>query len=217
MESVSDDSDIGEKVEATIEDDAPKPVEKPKRKRNYLSAGKKFRLIQAYQNGKTDKYYNVIPDKKRQGEFRIVKRRKPLDVPEIDEQVGEVPPKIESEPPKSTTAGELLKEDKPSVGVEFFSMQSNLNNSIQRELQSLSDKYDQLSKKFEKARREQPKVVKKLPPKPKAKPKKESSSSSSSDEYEEIEEREYVNPEPPQPQAPPQPYFWRPRIDIRDF
>ena len=168
--------------------------------------------MQAYKNGKTDKYYNVIPDKKRQGEFRIIKMRKPLDVPEIDEQVGESePPKstTASEPPKSTTASELLKEDKQPVGVEFFSMQSNLNNSIQRELQSLSDKYDQLSKKFEKARREQPKVVKKLPPK------KQSSSSSSSDDYEEIEEREYVNPEPPQPQAPPQPYFWRPCIDIR--
>ena len=45
MESVSDDSDIGEKVEATIEDVAPKPVEKPKRKHNYLSAREKFRLI----------------------------------------------------------------------------------------------------------------------------------------------------------------------------
>ena len=197
MESVSDDSDIGEKVEAKIESEAPQPplVEKPKRKRNTLSQGERFRLIQAFQNGKTDKYYNVVPDKKRQGEYRIVKRRKPLDVPEFGESE---PPKVESEPPKTQTAGELLKEDKPSVGIEFFSMQSNLNQSIQRELQSLSEKYDQLSKKFEKARREQPKVVKKKLP-------------------DEIEEQEYVNPEPPEPVAPPQPYFWRPRIDIRDF
>ncbi|MBR1734670.1 MAG: hypothetical protein IJ730_04390 [Alphaproteobacteria bacterium] len=197
----SDDSDIGEKVEAKIESEPPKP----KRKRNNLSQGERFRLIQAFQNGKTDKYYNVVHDKKRQGEYRIVKRRKPLDIPEIDEQVGEMPAKIENEPPKTQTAGELLKEDKPSVGIEFFSMQSNLNNSIQRELQSLSEKYDQLSKKFEKSRREQPKVVKKV--------RKESSS----DDYQEIEEREYINPEPPQPELPPKPRFWRPRIDIRDF
>ena len=204
LQSASDDSDIGEKVEAQIES---APPQKPKRKRNTLSQGERFRLIQAFQNGKTDKYYNVVPDKKRQGEYRIVKRRKPLDIPEIDVQVGQMPDKIETAPPKSQTAGELLKEDKPSVGIEFFSMQSNLNNSIQRELQSLSEKYDQLSKKFEKARRDQPRVVKKLPKK---------ESSSSSEEYNEVEEREYVNPEP-EPQAPPQVYFWRPRIDIRDF
>ena len=58
MESVSDDSDIGEKVEAKIESEASQPplVEKPKRKRNTLSQGERFRLIQAFQNGKTDKY-----------------------------------------------------------------------------------------------------------------------------------------------------------------
>ena len=230
---MSSDSDIGNQVEAELE-------AKPRKSRtapNRLTNSQKFELLEKYKRGKLDKYYNVIPDKKRKGEFKFVKRRVPLDLPpnyDGDEQLSVEQKPVE--PMKSITPSEILKEDKQTkFPAEFFQFQSNINNTLQKTLDELQEKYNSLSSKFDEDRKAKPKrTVKKSTPKPKAKPKPErrpKKEEKASDEYE--YEIEYVDdPQQPQPvqqtvqptievpQPEPQvyvPYIRRRNIDIRDF
>ena len=46
----------------------------------------------------------------------------------------------------------MLKNENPLAGTEFFSMHSNLNDSLQRELDSLHEKFNKLDAKFRKER-----------------------------------------------------------------
>ena len=77
---MSSDSDIGNEVEQELEAKPRKSRTAPKR----LTTAEKFRLLEDWKKGKVDKYYNVIPDKKREGEFKFIKRRVPLDLPPQD-------------------------------------------------------------------------------------------------------------------------------------
>ena len=230
---MSSDSDIGNQVEAELEAKPHKSRTAP----NRLTNSQKFELLEKYKRGKLDKYYNVIPDKKRKGEFKFVKRRVPLDLPpnyDGDEQLSVEQKPVE--PMKSITPSEILKEDKQTkFPAEFFQFQSNINNTLQKTLDELQEKYNSLSSKFDEDRKAKPKrTVKKSTPKPKAKPKPErrpKKEEKASDEYE--YEIEYVDdPQQPQPvqqtvqptievpQPEPQvyvPYIRRRNIDIRDF
>ena len=80
------------------------PNVKPKRIR--LSTGQRMRLVEDFRKGKLDKYYSVTIDKKRPGEFRITKRRKPLNTPEIE--VTAAPDNI-AVPPATTIQGEITE------------------------------------------------------------------------------------------------------------
>ena len=107
MSSTSDDEMIGAEAEKEFENEIPEEnvVEKTKPKRVKLTNGQRLKLIDAYRQGKTDKFYNVIPDKKKPGDFRIVKRRKPLNVPIVDNEPIDM--NIDTNPPVQK---EIVKE-----------------------------------------------------------------------------------------------------------
>ena len=237
---MSSDSDIGNEVEQELE-------VKPRKSRtapNRLTNMQKFELLEKYKRGKLDKYYNVIKDPKRKGEFKFVKRRVPLDLPpnydndDSNERLPVEPKPASPEPVKSITASDILKDDKPKYPTEFFQFQANINNSLQKTLDELQSKYNALSDKFDESRKTTPKrTVKKTTskPKPKSKPvtprKSKKVDKTSDEEYEVV--YEYID-EPQQPQQPIQqslpaqpepepqpqvyvPYIRRRNIDIRDF
>ena len=225
---MSSDSDIGNEVEQELEAKPRKSRTAPKR----LTTAEKFRLLEDWKKGKIDKYYNVIPDKKREGEYKFIKRRVPLDLPPQNNQHIERLP--ETKPPeqeKSITTSELLKEDKPKFPNEFFQFQTNINNSLQKTLEDLQEKYNSLSNKFDESRKAKPKrTVKKSKPKPK--PKKEEKKQEKVDKASEEEyeiEYEYVEEppktEPVQTEQIPQqqfeqsyvPFIRRRQINIKDF
>ena len=235
---MSSDSDIGNEVEAELEAKPHKSRTAPTR----LTNSQKFELLEKYKRGKLDKYYNVIPDKKRKGEFKFIKRRVPLDLPpnyddnKVNERLPVEQKPVEParvEPVKSVTAAELLKEDKPKFPAEFYQFQANINNSLQKTLDELQEKYNSLSNKFDEDRKAKPKrTVTKSKPKPaKPKPTKPRKANKvdkpSEDEYEyeieyvdETQQQQTVQPtiETPQPEAQVYvPYIRRRNIDIRDY
>lgn len=220
MAATSDSEDkmdlIGEEAEKEYEQSI-----KPKRVR--LSTSERVRILQDFLNGKPDRFYNVVPDKKKEGEYKFIKRRKPLEIV-AEEAVKKVEEKIE--PVKSSVPSDLLK-DKQPVGVEFFSMQSSINNSLQRELDLMRDKFEKMELKLKESRKEKSlknrsKSSSRNKSKNNPKQRKEDSS-----EY----EYEYVYEDEPQKQADEQkhsenisyevgsyvPYIRRRRIDISQF
>ena len=237
---MSSDSDIGNQVEAELEAHPRKSRTAP----NRLTNSQKFELLEKYKRGKLDKYYNVLPDKKRKGEFKFVKRRVPLDLPpNYDNDVGNERYPVEQkpvEPVKTITTSDILKDDKQTkLHNEFFQFQASINNSLQKTLDDLQEKYTTLSNKFDEDRKAKPKrTVKKSTPKPKSKlkPERKPKKQSEEEEYEVV--YEYVDdpkqlteafanepkieaPQTVQPQVEiPQaylPYIRRRQIDIRDF
>ena len=223
---MSSDSDIGNEVEQELEAKPRKSRTAPKR----LTTAEKFRLLEDWKKGKVDKYYNVIPDKKREGEYKFIKRRVPLDLPPQNNiNIEHLPETKQPEPEKSITTSDLLKEDKKQFPNEFFQFQANINNSLQKTLEDLQEKYNSLSNKFDESRKAKPKrTVKKTKPKPKPKKekKKEKDEEEYEIEYEYIEEKpnetnqpEPVQPEPIQQEQPIDyiPYIRRRQINIRDF
>ena len=128
-----------------------------------------MRLVEDFRKGKLDKYYSVTIDKKRPGEFRITKRRKPLNTPEIE--VTAAPDNI-AVPPATTIQGEItepttikpttikpktspVKSDKPDkVNIEFYAMQNNINNSLSREIQAVMEKCNKIEQKMKEQRAE---------------------------------------------------------------
>lgn len=170
------------------------PNAKPKRIR--LSTGQRMRLVEDFRKGKLDKYYSVTIDKKRPGEFRITKRRKPLNTPEIE--VTAAPDNI-AVPPATTIQGEITeptavkqtlptnraKQEKPDkVNIEFYAMQNNINNSLSREIQAVMEKCNKIEQKM-KEQRAEAKSKRKSQPEPE-------------EEY----EYEYSDGEPPTPDTP---------------
>ena len=87
-------------------------------------------------------------------------------------KTSEAPEKVEP-PPAPNTTQQVIQEPK-QFPTEFFQFQSNVNTSLQRELESLQEKYTKLSDKLDKERKEHPKkVVNKPRSKAKEEPKKE--------------------------------------------
>ena len=227
---MSSDSDIGNEVEQELEAKPRKSRTAPKR----LTTAEKFRLLEDWKKGKVDKYYNVIPDKRREGEYKFIKRRVPLDLPpQNDINIEHLPETKQPEQEKSITTSDLLKEDKPKFPNEFFQFQTNINNSLQKTLEDLQEKYNSLSNKFDESRKAKPKrTVKKTKPKPKPKKEEKKQEKQSEEEYE--IEYEYVEEKPNEPkqtepvqiEQPIQqeqleqsyvPFIRRRQIDIRDF
>ena len=159
-----------QEYEAELTDDANAtlsvPGSKPKRIR--LSTGQRMRLVEDFRKGKLDKYYSVTIDKKRPGEFRITKRRKPLDTPEIEVTAAPdniaVPPATTTqipvvEPPKPQPTKPAPKTDKlipnpEKVNIEFYAMQNNINNSLTREIQAVMEKCNKIERKMKEQRAE---------------------------------------------------------------
>ena len=161
---MSSDDEIGnqaeQEYEATLIDDEPAP--KPKKTRaKPLSMNERARVIADYRNGKFDKFYDCRPDPNKPGEFKVIKRRKPLNNPQVSATAGDVsqlPVPSEVKEVKQEVkevkeeVKETKKEEKVKFPTEFFSMQSSINNNLTKELQALHDKYKKLSQKFKEER-----------------------------------------------------------------
>ena len=206
--SSSDDEILGaeaeQEYEQTLEEQAPveqAKVKKPK-KRERLSNAERLRLIDGYRQGKTDKFFNVIPNKNKPGDYRIVRRRKPLDVPISDNTPD--PIKIETEPPQKENVIETpVKEKKEKFHTEFYTMQNTINNSLSKEIAAVMEKCNKIEAKMKKQKqkmKEQRNVQRQYIP----------------DDYVE----EYVDDDEPQ-EEPEYRYYprygARRRIDLRSF
>ena len=157
MSSSSDDEMIGAEAEQEYEQEMVKQ-ETPKKtpaKRVKLTNGQRLKLIDAYRQGKTDKFYNVIPDKKKPGDYRIVKRRKPLDIPVVDTCPNPDEIVMESSPLHETN---ILKqpvqveksEKNNKLKQEFFTMQNTINNSLSKEIAAVMEKCNKIEAKMKK-------------------------------------------------------------------
>ena len=125
-------------------------------KRQRLTNAERLRLIDGFRQGKTDKFFNVIPNKNKPGDYRIVRRRKPLDVPIADNSPD--PIKIvdsEPEPPKETPLSETTvkkekSEKKDKFQTEFYTMQNTINNSLSKEIAAVMEKCNKIEAKMKK-------------------------------------------------------------------
>ena len=196
-------------AEQTLEEQAPVEQAKVKKakKRERLSNAERLRLIDGYRQGKTDKFFNVIPNKNKPGDYRIVRRRKPLDVPISDNTPD--PIKIESEPPQKENVIENpvkeKSEKKNKFHTEFYTMQNTINNSLSKEIAAVMEKCNKIEAKMKKQKqkmREQHNVPRQYVP----------------EEYypeEYIDEEEMPYEEPEYRYTPR--YNVRRRIDLRNF
>ena len=191
-------------AEQTLEEPAPvkKPKSKSTAKRQRLTNAQRLSLIDGFRQGKTDKFFNVIPNKNKPGDYRIVRRRKPLDVPISDNTPD--PIKIETEPPqKENIIEKPVKEKKEKFHTEFYTMQNTINNSLSKEIAAVMEKCNKIEAKMKKQKqkmREQRNVQRQYIP----------------DDYVE----EYVDDDEPQ-EEPEYRYYprygARRRIDLRNF
>ena len=157
MSSSSDDEIIGAEAEQEYEQEMAKQ-ETPKKtpaKRVKLTNGQRLKLIDAYRQGKTDKFYNVIPDKKKPGDYRIVKRRKPLDIPVVDTNPNPDEIVMESSPLHETNIpNQAIPQDKieknNKIKQEFFTMQNTINNSLSKEIAAVMEKCNKIEAKMKK-------------------------------------------------------------------
>ena len=222
-------SNVEEEVESQLSSAPP-----PKPKRKTLSTAERLRIIDDFRNGIPDRYYSVDLNPRKPGEYIVRKRKTPItyDIERPIERKRPVKPEPEDDAPTSKTPSQLLTEPKKAfIGTEFFSMQSSLNANLQRELDTLHEKFNKLDAKFRKeraarkAKNQEPnqqqapptQAVRRRKPAPKPEPEPEPQGSDSH-EY----EYEYVD-EPPAEQEEQQPHVnpfglrTRPTIDIRDF
>lgn len=206
--SSSDDEILGaeaeQEYEQTLEEQAPVEQAKVKKakKRERLSNAERLRLIDGYRQGKTDKFFNVIPNKNKPGDYRIVRRRKPLDVPISDNTPD--PIKIETEPPQKENVIETpVKEKKEKFHTEFYTMQNTINNSLSKEIAAVMEKCNKIEAKMKKQKQ-------------KMKEQRNVQRQYISDDYVE----EYVDDDEPQ-EEPEYRYYprygARRRIDLRNF
>ena len=157
MSSSSDDEIIGAEAEQEYENSLQESTtpKKTPAKRVKLTNGQRLKLIDAYRQGKTDKFYNVIPDKKKPGDYRIVKRRKPLDIPVVDtcpnpdEIVMESSPLHETNIPKQPVQVEKSEKNN-KLKQEFFTMQNTINNSLSKEIAAVMEKCNKIEAKMKK-------------------------------------------------------------------
>ena len=218
---------------------------KPKAKRNYLKLSDRMRIIDQFKHGIADPYYSVNPNPRKPGEYIVRKRKTPITY-DLNTHVSAaaVPatntnataPQQNITPSQQTTTDNVTNSDntsddkKSNIGVEFFSVLSSANASLQRELQSLTEKYNKLDNKLRKERAQrknkQANKVKQNDTKNKSKTVTDNNTDDNDYEY----EYEYEYPDEPNTQQvlqqlpqqieqPTQyiPYIRRRQINIYDF
>ena len=206
--------------EQTLQEAPPPTKSSPKRVR--LTNSQRLQLIDGFRQGKTDKFYNVIPNKNKPGDYRIVKRRKPLDVPIADNNPEPINMNIEPEPhiPVPEPVREEKVHKKDNFHTEFYTMQNTINNSLSKEIAAVMEKCNKIEAKMKKQKAQlKQQRLQRAPPAP--------------DEYvheyeyeEEVPEPEdngpgaagpcVTGPEYYQPQYTPR-FNVRRRIDLRNF
>ena len=211
MSSSSDDEIIGAEAEQEYENSLQESTtpKKTPAKRVKLTNGQRLKLIDAYRQGKTDKFYNVIPDKKKPGDYRIVKRRKPLDIPVVDTNPNPDEIVMESSLSETNIPNPAVHQDKieknNKIKQEFFTMQNTINNSLSKEIAAVMEKCNKIEAKMKKQKAQMKQQRKQRPPVQEA-------------EY----EYEYEEEIPEQEEQYYQPRYYsrfnaRNRIDLRNF
>ena len=212
MSSSSDDEIIGAEAEQEYENSLQESTtpKKTPAKRVKLTNGQRLKLIDAYRQGKTDKFYNVIPDKKKPGDYRIVKRRKPLDIPVVDTNPNPDEIVMESSPLHETNIpNQAIPQDKieknNKIKQEFFTMQNTINNSLSKEIAAVMEKCNKIEAKMKKQKAQMKQQRMQRPP-----------------VQEEEYEYEYEEEIPEQQEQYYQPQYYsrfnaRNRIDLRNF
>ena len=211
MSSSSDDEIIGAEAEQEYENSLQESTtpKKTPAKRVKLTNGQRLKLIDAYRQGKTDKFYNVIPDKKKPGDYRIVKRRKPLDIPVVDTNPNPDEIVMESSLSETNIPNPAVQQDKieknNKIKQEFFTMQNTINNSLSKEIAAVMEKCNKIEAKMKKQKAQMKQQRKQRPPVQEA-------------EY----EYEYEEEIPEQEEQYYQPQYYsrfnaRNRIDLRNF
>lgn len=211
MSSSSDDEIIGAEAEQEYENSLQESTtpKKTPAKRVKLTNGQRLKLIDAYRQGKTDKFYNVIPDKKKPGDYRIVKRRKPLDIPVVDTNPNPDEIVMESSLSETNIPNPAVHQDKieknNKIKQEFFTMQNTINNSLSKEIAAVMEKCNKIEAKMKKQKAQMKQQRKQRPPVQEA-------------EY----EYEYEEEIPEQEEQYYQPQYYsrfnaRNRIDLRNF
>ena len=211
MSSSSDDEMIGAEAEQEYENSLQESTtpKKTPAKRVKLTNGQRLKLIDAYRQGKTDKFYNVIPDKKKPGDYRIVKRRKPLDIPVVDTNPNPDEIVMESSLSETNIPNHAVQQDKieknNKIKQEFFTMQNTINNSLSKEIAAVMEKCNKIEAKMKKQKAQMKQQRKQRPPVQEA-------------EY----EYEYEEEIPEQEEQYYQPQYYsrfnaRNRIDLRNF
>ena len=196
-------------AEQTLEEPAPVKQAKPKKsgKRQRLTNAERLRLIDEFRQGKTDKFFNVIPNKNKPGDYRIIRRRKPLDVPIADNN--SEPIKIAPEPVKEQEPKPEKNDQKEKYNTEFYTMQNTINNSLSKEIAAVMEKCNKIEAKMKKQKqkmRAQRNVQRQYVPE------------EYGEEYgEESEDNEYYPYEEPEYAYYPYRYSTRRRIDLRNF
>ena len=220
-----------------------------KPKRTYLKVSDRMRIIDQFKHGIADPYYSVNPNPKKPGEYIVRKRKTPITYDLNTNTTNNFSPQATTAPPATTTTDtnndtDTTSSDKKSnLGVEFFSVLSSTNASLQRELQSLTDKYNKLDSKLRKERAkrkgQQATKTKQTDNKTKAKTVTDNApattetttdTTTNDNEYEYEYEYEYPDEPnttsqqvsqdvPPQPEVPLRyvPYIRRKQINIYDF
>ena len=206
MSSTSDDENIG--AEAEKEFELENEALKPKPRRVKLTNGQRLKLIDAYRQGKTDKFYNVIPDKKKPGDFRIVRRRKPLDVPIADNEPIDMNIQATPTEPVPEIPIKEDKSEKNKLNMEFYTMQNTINNSLSKEIAAVMEKCNKIERKL----KEQKQMKKE---------KQKSKKQEIIEEYIDDDDEVYNEPMEEEPiyQQPLyfSPFSVRRRIDLRNF
>ena len=211
MSSSSDDEIIGAEAEQEYENSLQESTtpKKTPAKRVKLTNGQRLKLIDAYRQGKTDKFYNVIPDKKKPGDYRIVKRRKPLDIPVVDTNPNPDEIVMESSLSETNIPNPAVHQDKieknNKIKQEFFTMQNTINNSLSKEIAAVMEKCNKIEAKMKKQKAQMKQQRKQRPP-----------------VQEEEYEYEYEEEIPEQEEQYYQPQYYsrfnaRNRIDLRNF
>jgi hypothetical protein len=130
-----------------------------------LATGKRLEIISMKERGIEDPEYSC--SKTTTGKWIVKRRKMPLDQsPHLDTTAGTMKiPDLQRVPTKEIPKEEIPQEKpkKDDLQLSWINMQATVNDSLKRDLVSLSEKYERLAQKEERRKKEKAKA----PPPPK--------------------------------------------------
>jgi hypothetical protein len=148
------------KPKAKTVSEALKKVEPPvPRTQAKLAAARRLEIITNKEKGIEDPEYSCT--KSAAGRWIVRKRKFPIDQsPHLDVTAGQRPLPTPAPPPQGP---EPPKAKKADFQLSWINMQSQVNDSLKRDLEVLSERYDKLAQKEEKRKREKKMTEKPIP------------------------------------------------------
>jgi hypothetical protein len=154
------------KVKKLMEEIRNAPDEDPPKKTyQRLATDKRLAVIALKERGIEDPEYRAT--KSAAGRWTVKKRKVPIDQsPDLDRTAGHptLPP-VKAPAPEPAPEPEVHKKD--SLDLNWINMQATVNDSLKRDLETLSEKYEKLAQKEEKRKRLKAKMT---PPPPQSRP-----------------------------------------------